>query len=80
MKLAVSVMLLLSILTVGVGDGGEGAPDLLSATEQELLSSQLWKENVASLFMVRQSKQLCMQLAMYIYIMSLINRCQSHSN
>lgn len=32
-----------------------GAVELLSITERELLSSQLWKRNVAHLFFIRQS-------------------------
>ena len=42
---------------------GEGPGDFLSATEQELLSSKLWKKNVVNLFIVRQSKHPASQLA-----------------
>lgn len=56
MELVWFVPLLLLVWAVEVP--GEAHQDLLSATELELLKSQLWKENVANLFIVKQSELL----------------------
>lgn len=57
--------------------GGERPEGFLSATEQELLKSQLWKRNIANLFIVRQSEQgPCVGAVMSIVLY--LCRCKPH--